>query len=141
MAEYIPQMAAKMKKEAKMRALKTELANTDYVTLKVSEGVEITPEIQEKLDARAWWRKLYNEHEAEINVIYQNESGEITKREEPGENHIYERVSEICAKIKTIDSDKITEVAWEKDSKYPKILVSLSDGSQKSGFLTKNNNQ
>lgn len=72
MAEYIPQMAAKMKKEAKMRALKTELANTDYVTLKVSEGVEITPEIQEKLDARVWWRKLYNEHEAEINVIYQN---------------------------------------------------------------------
>lgn len=56
-----------------------------------------------------------------------NNSGEIIITEEPGDNHIYQRVSEICAKIKTINPDKITDVAWEKDSKYPKILVSLSD--------------
>lgn len=70
--KYIPSMALKMKKEAKLRALKAELVNTDYVTLKMSEGVEVTPAVQETLDARAWWRKLYNEVEAELNVIYED---------------------------------------------------------------------
>lgn len=70
--KYIPSMALKMKKEAKLRALKAELVNTDYVTLKMSEGVEVTPAVQETLDARAWWRKLYNEIEAELNVIYED---------------------------------------------------------------------
>jgi hypothetical protein len=67
-----------------------------------------------------------------------NDSGEIIITEEPGENHIYQRVSEICAKIKTIDPDKITEVAWKNDSKYPKILVSLSDGTVRTFEVKRN---
>lgn len=70
MAEYIPQMTIKMKKEARLRQLQAELSKTDYVSIKASEGVEITPEMQEVIEARAWWRKLYNEAEVELNAAY-----------------------------------------------------------------------
>ena len=69
MNEYIPQMAVKMKKEARLRQLQAELSKTDYVSIKASEGVEITPEMQEVIEARAWWRELYNEAEAELNTV------------------------------------------------------------------------
>ena len=69
MSEYIKLMGGKMKKEARLRQLKNELSNTDYVSIKASEGVEVTPEMQEVLDARAWWRQLYNEAEVELNAI------------------------------------------------------------------------
>ena len=41
-----------------------------------------------------------------------NDSGEIIITEEPGENHIYHRVSEICAKIKTC----LEVVLWQKET-------------------------
>ena len=93
MAHYIKYMGEKMKKEAKLRALKYDLANTDYITLKVSEGVEITPEIQEKLDARAWWRSLYNEYEAELNVIYDNINKLKVKYSPLGEDILLDNIS------------------------------------------------
>ena len=58
-----------MKKERQLRVIKGELDKTDYISLKVNEGVEITPEMQEMLDMRIAWRKTYNNTEKELKEL------------------------------------------------------------------------
>ena len=69
MDKFLPLMAQKMKKESRLRVLRSELAASDYVALKHSEGIQPTSETKEKIAARQWWRELYNEHEKELNDI------------------------------------------------------------------------
>lgn len=69
MNEYIKLMATQMKKERQLRVIKGELNKTDYISLKVNEGVEITPEMQEMLDMRIAWRKTYNNTERELKEL------------------------------------------------------------------------
>ena len=93
MAEYIPQMTIKMKKEARLRQLQAELSKTDYVSIKASEGVEITPEMQEVIEARAWWRKLYNEAEVELNAAYKAIDELKVKHSPLGEDILLDNIS------------------------------------------------
>ena len=93
MAEYIPQMTIRMKKEARLRQLQAELSKTDYVSIKASEGVEITPEMQEVIEARAWWRKLYNEAEVELNAAYKAIDELKVKHSPLGEDILLDNIS------------------------------------------------
>ena len=52
------------KAKARIKELKELLASTDYVVLKVAEGIATTEEYQSVLESRKQWRKEINELEA-----------------------------------------------------------------------------
>lgn len=84
--QYLDTMHSMLQKESKLRELKDNLSRTDYVTLKLSEGVEITDAMQEVIDSRKEWRKLYNEYEVELSDIYKKANDLKVKYSDMGED-------------------------------------------------------
>lgn len=84
--KYLDTMHNMFQKESKLRALKDNLSKTDYITLKVSEGIEITDTMQEILDSRKAWRKEFNEVEAELSYVYKTANDLKVKYSDIGED-------------------------------------------------------
>ena len=61
--------------QGEINACKILLANTDYIALKIAEGVTKEGEYTEQLKNRETWRKKINECEAEISEL----SNEVAK--------------------------------------------------------------
>lgn len=84
--QYLDTMHSMLMKESKLRELKDNLSRTDYITLKVSEGIEITDTMQEILDSRKMWRKEFNEVEAELSNVYKTANDLKVKYSDIGED-------------------------------------------------------
>lgn len=64
--EEIPEATEIEKKQSEISELKGKLASTDYVVMKISEGVATTEEYAGVLEDRQSWRARINELEKEI---------------------------------------------------------------------------
>lgn len=68
--ESIQLFIKQRKKEKQLETIKSKLAETDYVTIKSSEGISITPKMQELLNSRSKWREEFNTIEKELQEVY-----------------------------------------------------------------------
>lgn len=70
MKESINLFIKQRKKEKQLGTIKSKLAETDYVTIKSSEGVSITPKMQQMINSRTKWREEFNIIEKELQEVY-----------------------------------------------------------------------
>lgn len=68
--KYMKLFHSMTQKENKLKELKNKLSNTDYIVMKLSEGIEATSEMNETVKSRKEWRKIHNECELELDNIY-----------------------------------------------------------------------
>lgn len=70
MKESVNLFIKQRKKEKQLGTIKSQLAETDYITIKSSEGVSITPKMQQMINSRAKWREEFNTIEKELQEVY-----------------------------------------------------------------------